>query len=397
MKYISRLCMLLLLTGMTAGCVDEKPNYGPTNPPVDKSVGYIDLSSLHPQVMLDSEVSPSPIVKQSATRAITEATDEYLVRIYNSAGETVLDTTYGQMQTEFTGGSSQNLLVLPVGTYRLTVCSHPEADIQDVAWESPAYATEQEFSVLRTHTADAPLTLDDKVVCKLSTIKVTVTISADLAAVLSEDTRSTVSLNDASIEFAKDEARAAHFRPQAEDGSGDTLLFTLTGQKEGKEVKLTQTIDEVKAGQWRKITLSISHTDTGGITIDVQTNGFVQDDEIDINGTGSLWEPILEEPTGLPELTWPGHELSEGLSLSSAMYDATGEFTGTAPSLMLSAPNGIESVRAGITSDNAAFRSEFIETGYVTGVDLCGSIPRLSPFRTLPVTPGATEGTLDLG
>lgn len=396
MKYINRLCMLLLLAGMVSGCVDEKPHYNPTEPQVNREVGYVDLGSLHPQVMFDSEVSASPIAKGSSTRAVTEATGDYIVRIYNSSNEPVLDTTYGAMQAEFTGGTSQNLLALPVGTYRLTVSSHAEADIQNVAWETPVYGTEQEFSIMRTHTADAPLTLDNEVVCKLSTIKVSVTISADLAAVLSEDTRSTVSLNDASIEFAKGETRAAHFRPQASDGNGDTLQFTLIGQKDGKDVELNQTISGVKAGQWRKITLSIVYNQNGDIDIVVKTNSFVQDEEVNINSTGSLWEPVLEEPSGLPELTWPGHELSEGMTLNSSMYDASGEFTGTAPVLTLSAQNGIQSVRASITSDNTSFGRDFLESGYLTGIDLCGSIPRLSPFRTLPVTQGATGATIDL-
>lgn len=397
MKYLGIFSTLLLLLG--AGCVNEKPYYDNTpSPPESTDVGYLNLSTLQPRVMLDSEVNDAPIVGQqaAATRAVTEASDDYIVRIYNAAGEAVLDTSYGNLQTQFTDGSAQNLLALPVGSYRLYVCSHADEAIQDVAWESPVYCTEHEFSVLRTHTADAPLTLADEVVCTLSNIKVTVTISADLAAMLSDDTQSTVAINGTSIVFGKTETRAAHFRPQAEDDAGDTLEFLLTGQKEGKEVQLEKSIPGVKAGQWRKIALSIVYNETGDLDIAVTVNSFVVDDEINVNGTAALWEPILEEPSGLPELTWPGHELTEGMALNSAMYDAAGEFTGTAPVLTLTAPNGIRTLVAGITSNNATFSRDFIETGYVSDIDLCGSIPRLSPFRTLPVTAGATEATLDL-
>ena len=396
MKYLSRLYALILLAGTAAGCVNEKPNYGPSEPAPSQEIGYLNLGGLNPQVLLDSEINSSPITKTAATRAITEATEEYIIRIYNASDETLLDTTYGELQSQLTDGPDGNLLALPVGNYRLYVSSHDEAAIEDVAWESPVYGTECDFTIQRTHTTDAPQTIDGNVICKLSNIKVTVTMSADLAAVLSEDTQSTVSLNDASIVFAKNETRAAHFRPQTDDENGDTLEFLLTGSKNGEKVQLTKTISGVKAGQWRKIALSIVYSETGDIDISVKPNSFVQDEEIVVNGSQSLWEPILEEPSGLPELTWPDHDLAEGMKLNDAMYDTAGEFTGSAPVLTLTAPHGIRSAVVSLTTDNPSFRTEIIESGNLTDVDLCGTLSRLHPFRSLQLTPSATESTLDL-
>lgn len=134
MKHFNPLYALLLLAGIAAGCVNEKPSYGTDDTTPATEIGYIDLNGLAPQVLLDSEVNPLPIVKNSATRAVTEAGGEYIVRIYNSSNEAVLDTTYGELQSQLTDGPDRNLLALPTGNYRLYVCSHADEAIKDVEW-----------------------------------------------------------------------------------------------------------------------------------------------------------------------------------------------------------------------------------------------------------------------
>ena len=165
-------------------------------------------------------------------------------------------------------------------------------------------------------------------------------------------------------------------------GSSHTFYARLKGDDnhnaspEGStgEVTFSKTIPGVKAGQWRKIALSIVYSETGDIDISVKTDSFVQDEEIVVNGSQSLWEPILEEPSGLPELTWPDHDLAEGMKLNDAMYDTAGEFTGSAPVLTLTAPHGIRSAVVSLTTDNPSFRTEIIESGNLTDVDLCGTL-----------------------
>lgn len=395
MKLLYQILAAGTLAVLATGCKDETPNYGQTGGGSSESVGYVDLNGLSPQVLLDAEINQTPAQTTAAqTRAITEATPDYLVRIYNSSDECVLDTTYGDMQSQFNDGPEQNLLALPVGTYRLEVHSQEPSSVPDVEWEAPTYGTTYDFAVLRSHTSDNPLTIADKVVCKLSNIKVTVSISADLAELLGDDTKSTVTLGSAVAEFTKSESRAAYFRPQNSDG--DTLEFKLTGTKDGKPAELSKTITGVKAGQWRKIMLSIVYAETGDIKIVVTVDSFVQDSEITINSTESLWEPELDEGTDRPTLTWPGHDLAQPVALDESMYDPSGTFNGTAPALTLSAADGIQTLLLGITSDNAAFRTEIIEAAGLTNVDLCGTISRLHPFYGLQVTAGATEATIDL-
>ena len=395
MKLLYQILAAGTLAVLATGCKDETPNYGQTGGGSSETVGYVDLNGLSPQVLLDAEINQTPAQTTAAqTRAVTEATPEYLVRIYNSSDECVLDTTYGDMQSQFNDGPEQNLLALPVGTYRLEVHSQEPSSVPDVEWEAPTYGTTYDFAVLRSHTSDSPLTIADEVVCKLSNNKVTVSISADLAELLGDDTKSTVTLGSAVAEFTKSESRAAYFRPQNSDG--DTLEFKLTGTKDGKPAELSKTITGVKAGQWRKIMLSIVYAETGDIKIVVTVDSFVQDSEITINSTESLWEPELDEGTDRPTLTWPGHDLAQPVALDESMYDPSGTFNGTAPALTLSAADGIQTLLLGITSDNAAFRTEIIEAAGLTDVDLCGTISRLHPFYGLQVTAGATEATIDL-
>lgn len=395
MKLLYQILAAGTLAMLATGCKDETPNYGQTGGGSSETVGYVDLNGLSPQVLLDAEINQTPAQTTAAqTRAVTEATPNYLVRIYNSSDECVLDTTYGDMQSQFNDGPEQNLLALPVGTYRLEVHSQEPSSVPDVEWEAPTYGTTYDFAVLRSHTSDSPLTIADEVVCKLSNIKVTVSISADLAELLGDDTKSTVTLGSAVAEFTKSESCAAYFRPQNSDG--DTLEFKLTGTKDGKPAELSKTITGVKAGQWRKIMLSIVYAETGDIKIVVTVDSFVQDSEITINSTESLWEPELDEGTDRPTLTWPGHDLAQPVALDESMYDPSGTFNGTAPALTLSAADGIQTLLLGITSDNAAFRTEIIEAAGLTNVDLCGTISRLHPFYGLQVTAGATEATIDL-
>ena len=395
MKLLYQILAAGILAVLATGCKDETPNYGQTGGGSSETVGYVDLNGLSPQVLLDAEINQTPAQTTAAqTRAVTEATPDYLVRIYNSSDECVLDTTYGDMQSQFNDGPEQNLLALPVGTYRLEVHSQEPSSVPDVEWEAPTYGTTYDFAVLRNHTSDSPLTIADEVICKLSNIKVTVSISAVLAELLGDDSKSTVTLGSAVAEFTKSESRAAYFRPQNSDG--DTLEFKLTGTKDGKPAELSKTITGVKAGQWRKIMLSIVYAETGDIKIVVTVDSFVQDSEITINSTESLWEPELDEGTDRPTLTWPGHDLAQPVALDESMYDPSGTFNGTAPALTLSAADGIQTLLLGITSDNAAFRTEIIEAAGLTDVDLCGTISRLHPFYGLQVTAGATEATIDL-
>ena len=173
---------------------------------------------------------------------------------------------------------------MPVGNYTLTVSSHRTDEIQAAAWNAPVYGTTYAFSI--TKGATTPI---EEIVCTLQNIKVTLLCSADLADQLTAETKATVSLGSASLEFSKEYwngQQAAFFLPAAESND---LKFVLSGSfTDGGDVTFSKTISGVKAGQWRKIELVIVYADQGGIKFDISVDNFVLDDTITVNGTDGL-------------------------------------------------------------------------------------------------------------
>lgn len=353
--HIRILSALAFATLLATGCVNEDPAYrnegpDPANP--GDGQGYLALDGMSVRVIRDTETEMKPEdtsgeTQRPASRAESAqpATDDFLVTITASDGTQVLRKSYAELAAETAG----NPYPLPVGAYTLRVCSEAEEDTPDVAWEHPVYGTSREFTILKEQSTSI-----GEVVCKLENIKVTVLCSADLAARLSDDTKATVSLGAASIDFPKGETRAAYFRPQDEVG---TLDFRLTGTFVGttQAADFSKTIPGVKAGQWRKISLVISHADKGDAKLDIEVENFIQDEEITVDGTGGAAEPELPEidPTQ-PGIDWAGHDLSQPFRLLASMFDAQGACTEPV-ALALTARNGISAAEVSFSSDNAEF------------------------------------------
>lgn len=258
---------------------------------------------------------------------------------------------------------------MPVGNYTLTVSSHRTDEIQAAAWNAPVYGTTYAFSI--TKGATTPI---EEIVCTLQNIKVTLLCSADLADQLTAETKATVSLGSASLEFSKEYwngQQAAFFLPAAESND---LKFVLSGSfTDGGDVTFSKTISGVKAGQWRKIELVIVYADQGGIKFDISVDNFVLDDTITVNGTDGLWEEVFEEgggeEPGEGELTvsMAGHDINEPYTLEANPDGATGK-----PVLVnIASESGIKSLSVRIESEVL----EELLTGNLeplkTGVDLC--------------------------
>lgn len=313
MKTFTRtLATFALATLFASGCVNEDPAYKnePGSTPPEEGTGYLALGGMSVRVIYDAqtEVRPDDTAGETTGAATrTEAaTDDFIVGIYDAAGAEVLKESYGALKTRF-DQAENNRLELPVGNYTMNIRSEEESASPAVAWERPVYGTSYDFSILR----QTPTTIGE-VVCKLINIKVTLTCSADLAAKLTDDTESTVSLGAASVVFGKGETRAAFFMPQP---GPNTLDFRLAGKFADtlEPVEFSKSISDVKAGQWRKITLVISHAEQGDIKLDIDVENFVQDEEIVVNGTEGSWEPGLEEPgdSTAPTIVWKGYDIDK--------------------------------------------------------------------------------------
>ena len=368
----------LLLTG----CVNEEPPYKKTDNGTSATgtTGYLNGEAMYLNVIADTETdsrpedtedeTQNPPAEASATTPATVATDDYRVRIVRADGT---DTPFEGSYAELKETLGEAPMVLPTGSYNLEVCSHREEEIPAAEWDSPVYGTTYPFTI----TKDATTTIN-KIVCTLQNIKVTLLCSADLADQLTAETKATISLGAASMEFGKerwDGRQAAFFLPAAEENNLD---FLLTGSfTDGGEVKFSKTITGVKAGQWRKIELVIVYASQGEIKFDIKVNNFVLDDTVTINGTDGLWEEIFEEGGGeegeAPTIVMQGWDITQPYVLET-----------------------VDPVRVDIAAPNGGIRSLLvrIESGPLQEILVSESEALTGEFDLCEIQPGTPEGDL---
>ncbi len=363
MRILTQCLAMLSSAALLAGCVNEEPNYAKkpdSGNGTPTEVGYLSLSGLEMKVIYDGETEtmPDDTADASATRAATPQVDDFIVEVVNARGESVASKSYAEWKA-----AERN--ELPVGSYTLKVRSQEQ--FPDVEWEAPVYAASKDFVIEREQTT----TLDD-ITCTLANIKVTMLFSADLADMLSDDTKAVISLGDKSMEFGKKETRAAYYLPEKEL---NTLEFQLTGSfaDTGKPVPpLNKSIPNVKAGQWRKITLVIEWADKGDVVFDIEVDNFVLDETVEVNGTDGLWEEVIggDAPEDAPAIVWEGQELSQPFTLTDAMFDQTGNCT-VPFRFKVTAPGGLTSLGVAIDSDNASLLEALDRIQLPRSFDLC--------------------------
>lgn len=362
MRILTQCLAMLSSAALLAGCVNEEPNYAKkpdSGNGTPTEVGYLSLSGLEMKVIYDGETEtmPDDTADASATRAATPQVDDFIVEVVNARGESVASKSYAEWKA-----AERN--ELPVGSYTLKVRSQEQ--FPDVEWEAPVYAASKDFVIEREQTT----TLDD-ITCTLANIKVTMLFSADLADMLSDDTKAVISLGDKSMEFGKKETRAAYYLPEKEL---NTLEFQLTGSfaDTGKPVTLNKSIPNVKAGQWRKITLVIEWADKGDVVFDIEVDNFVLDETVEVNGTDGLWEEVIggDAPEDAPAIVWEGQELSQPFTLTDAMFDQTGNCT-VPFRFKVTAPGGLTSLGVAIDSDNASLLEVLDHIQLPRSFDLC--------------------------
>lgn len=367
----------LLLTG----CVNEEPPYKKTGSGTSATgtTGYLN-GEVGLRVIADSQTDMQPDDTEdetqklpsnaSATTRTTDATDDYRVKIVRADGT---DTPFEGSYAELKASLEATPMELPTGSYNLVVCSHREEEIPAVEWESPVYGTTYPFTITKGST-----TTINEIVCTLQNIKVTLLCSADLADQLTAETKATISLGAASMEFGKerwDGRQAAFFLPAAEENNLD---FLLTGSfTDGGEVKFSKTITGVKAGQWRKIELVIVYASQGEIKFDIKVNNFVLDDTITINGTDGLWEEEFEEGGGeegeAPTIVMQGWDIAQPYVLET-----------------------VDPVRVDIAAPNGGIRSLLvrIESGPLQEILVSVSEALTGEFDLCEIQPGTPEGNL---
>ena len=160
--------VLIGATMLMAGCVNEDIRYDDDNKTKPENVGYLSLSGLNVEVMSDTEVITG-VKSHTPTRAESVDPSDFTVDIVsNKTGEVVTSFKYADKPSE--------PIALEVGNYTLNVYS---GKAPDMAWETPTYGASKEFVITRLKETSL-----GRIVCKLSSIKISVTYSADIIDML---------------------------------------------------------------------------------------------------------------------------------------------------------------------------------------------------------------------
>lgn len=358
--------MLAAVAFVAAGCVNEEPPYKeePKPTPGD-ATGFLSISGLSMRVVYDeTDVRPDDTSDQtqspqavSGTRAEQPDVDGFIVEILDADNAQVFKKTYAELKQQLA-----EPMKLPVGAYRMEVRS--KESTPDVAWEHPVYGATSSFTISKAQTTQL-----EEVVCTLQNIKVTVDYSSELAGMLADTSKATISLGQTSQEFLKTETRAAYFKSLDIE---NTLDFNFDGVFADTDIpaQFSKQITGVKAGQWRKISVVINYADKGTLLFQVTVdNNIIQDNSFVVDGTDNLLEELLEDPNA-PTLAWPGHDMSKPFTLTDAMFDDNGNCI--EPFVFdLASPNGIESLRVNIGSTSSRFMASMAAIQLPETFDLC--------------------------
>lgn len=309
MKTFTKFLTMLAVAALFAtGCVNEEPPYKEDpNPEPAGMTGYLSIGNLSMTVVYDeTEIRPDDTSDEtqaartaSGTRATAPDVDSFIVEILDDADAQVLEMTYAELKEQL-----KTPMELKVGAYRMEVRS--EDTMPGADWEHPVYGATSDFTITKAQT-----TSPEEVVCTLQNIKVSVEYSPELADMLADTSKATVSLGDTSLDFPKTETRAAYFKPQALENTLD-FAFDGTFADTGVPAKFSKQITGVKAG----------------------------------------------------------HDMTQPFTLTDAMFDAEGNCIEPF-AFDLSSRNGIESLQVTVGSTNSQFLASMAAIQLPETFDLC--------------------------
>lgn len=363
---------------MAAGCgKDDLPTGGQPEGPGSET-GILSFENWDLTVADDMEILPTDNAPgTSSTRSTVDAPDDYIVKIYNSKKEQVGSYTYAEIKT--TGN-----IELPQDSYTVTAESPNYASIPDVAWETPVYYGEVSVNVIKKLT-----TTVNNLVCKLGNIKTTVGLSADLDNLFKPDDETdkltvTLSIQDNSLVYGRAEATGETLKPgffRAVD-TDNTLKIVLSGQynKAGEgepasyvPVNWSQEIQNVKAGQWRKINIKILHASDGNVQFQVTVETWVYDEKIDVDVMSSFYsygeeeipdEEISDENS--PAVTLENGDIAQPYPITTSMFDFDVQSCSPMITAVVTPYQGstVASLEVVFDSDNAQFLEALATAGY---------------------------------
>lgn len=375
MKICTKLSLLLLLVcafaAASCGKDDLDTGITPAVPPFEK--GFLSFEGWNLSVADDMETIPSDLLPSGVVRAMTEASGDYLIKILNSKNEEIGSYTYAAIKTI-------DSLELPQDSYTITAQSPNYAATPTAEWNAPVYYGKVKVSVIRQLTATV-----SNLVCRLSNIKTTVELSADLNSLFKPDDAeqkltTTLSIADNALTFSRTETRAGFFLSNNED---NTLKIVLTGlyNKAGESqpasyvpVTWSQEIKNIQAGQWRKIDINVLNANDGNIQFEVAIETWVYDQKIDVDIMSSLYtygeEEIPDEDPSdenAPVVTLENnHDLTQPFLITSSIFDFDVQSCSDMISAVITPQEGstVASLQVVFDSDNAQLLTALTTAGY---------------------------------
>lgn len=358
MYIFNKATMLLAAVALMTGCVNEDIRYDDDATSKSENIGYLSLSGLDVEVLSDTEIVTGT-KSQHSTRADEVDPSSFTVDIISEkTGETVTSFKYADKPAD--------PIELEVGNYTLNVYS---GTAPDMAWETPTYGATKEFVITRLKETQL-----GRIVCKLSSIKISVSYSADIVDLLSEDTNVNIALGETSADFGFNETRAAYFRAPAAENDMDV---TITGSYKAAEAgenstfEMTSSLPKVKPGQWRKITIIIEHANEGDIDIRIEVENWTFDEVITVDTSSMLMETVIEDNDGKgPEILLDGGNIDEPLTLTDAMFDQYGDCTEPVR-VNISSESPIAALQVEISSTDSSFMTALESLGIPASFDMC--------------------------
>ena len=266
MKKIFYIALTAVLGLAGTSCDREKLTYDSEPGEISGKTGTLDLSSF--------DAIPNNDIKETEKKPVSRAVDTggFTVQIFRSDnGSETLEKNWKYSETP-------EIVTLNVGNYNLKVFSH---EVQPSEWEKPYYYADKTFSIEENR-----VTQIDTLVCTLQNIKVSVTVGKG------------------ALDFMKEESRAGYFRA---DEESNLLIATFSGTIDGYEEVNRIQVDNVKAGEWRKIHYDIKRpepgSETGGITPSVTLDASCE--IIDHLGNVTIDEEVIEDPNPIDPGTGP--------------------------------------------------------------------------------------------
>ena len=402
------LLMAAVMFAFTA-CVNEDIDFGGVQSMDSENVGYLYFGEGGLKVAVDQEVGtgdvkPSASARPSLTRASETADGSYIIQIFDAAGENKLqEFTYGELQSKYTTddieGTSVTGIKLPVGKYTIKAFSAPTPNCSD----TPQYEAVKQVTLTKARQTNVEL------VCKLSSVKVTVTFDPIMAEVIEANQTSVlVRLDEDGIEEADrsqytytnyadkaalslghDAVTPVYLKPQAPSQEGNSplnlYLTTIYGKQVDAQGNVLQAGAQITlqklfvanacAGEWRKVTIKLDHGTEGTVYFEVEVETWLYNDLIDVTQTtyavsGTLVEEEIPDVTDAPTVEWVGGDIAEPLTLVEEMFE-NGVYKGNV-NILVSTKQPIKNIFLAATSDNSSLNGSFADMGMVATDDSYG-------------------------